>query len=134
LKSTAHIGKRIIINQIFPVRKFKINTKRSNDSVISTSESELWNPDDNQQNWILTAGKIQNKRIAAKKINGIQCTLTAWVDRESMLHFMRSGIHLKAMKSFHKIATGSTHGYESETKPSWDEAFSILTEKGKKYT
>lgn len=72
LKSTAHIGKRIIINQIFPVRKFKINTKRSSDSVISTSESELWNPDDNQQNWILTAGKIQNLRIAAKKINGLE--------------------------------------------------------------
>lgn len=75
-----------------------------------------------------------NLYCSVKKINGVQCTLTAWVDRESMLHFMRSGIHLKAMKSFHKIATGSTHGYVSETIPSWEEAFSILTEKGKKYT
>lgn len=40
--------------------------------VVAFSESDLWNPDDNEQNWILTAGKIQNLRVAAKKLNGLE--------------------------------------------------------------
>lgn len=35
-------------------------------------KSELWNPNDTKENWILTAGKIQNLRIASKKINGLE--------------------------------------------------------------
>jgi hypothetical protein len=50
-----------------------------------------------------------------------------------MLNFLRSGVHLKAMKTFHKIATGPTYGYESDTIPSWEEAFELLMEKGKYY-
>jgi hypothetical protein len=50
-----------------------------------------------------------------------------------MLDFMRSGVHLKAMKSFNSIATGRTYGYEAETIPSWEEAFAILQQKGKNY-
>ena len=42
LKSAAHIGKRIIINQILPVKKFKIKNSLSHDTVIATSESELY--------------------------------------------------------------------------------------------
>lgn len=68
-----------------------------------------------------------------KQINGYQCTLTAWESRDVMLQFMRSGIHLEAMKSFHKIATGKTYGFESEVIPSWEEAFTLLQEKGKNY-
>ena len=70
---------------------------------------------------------------AVKKVNGFQCTITAWENRDVMLDFMRSGAHLKAMKAFNSIATGKTYGYESETLPSWNEAFEILQEKGKKY-
>lgn len=73
------------------------------------------------------------KFCEVKRINGVQCTLTAWDNREDMLEFMRSGVHLKAMKAFHKIATGSTYGFESETIPTWKEAFSLLREKGKEY-
>lgn len=69
-----------------------------------------------------------------KKINGYQCTLTAWESREHMLVFMRSGVHIKAMKSFHKIATGKTFGYESDTIPDWKTAFHLLEEKGKFYS
>ena len=36
---------------------------------------------------------------------------------QMMLAFMRSGIHLKAMKAFHSIATGRTYGYESDAIP-----------------
>lgn len=51
-----------------------------------------------------------------------------------MLVFMRSGVHIKAMKSFHKIATGKTFGYESNTIPDWKTAFNLLEEKGKFYS
>jgi hypothetical protein len=68
-----------------------------------------------------------------KRINGYQCTLTAWNDRNTMLEFMRSGIHLKAMKSFHKIATGKTYGFESESIPNWSDAFELLETNGKQY-
>ncbi len=74
-----------------------------------------------------------NLHCKVKKINGYQCTLTAWEDREKMMDFIRSGTHLKAMKVFHKIATGKTYGFESNQIPSWDKAFIILQEKGKNY-
>jgi hypothetical protein len=50
-----------------------------------------------------------------------------------MLHFMRSGAHLKAMKAFHQIATGRTYGYESDQIPTWDSTYSDLINKGKVY-
>lgn len=68
-----------------------------------------------------------------KKMDDYQCTLTAWDSREQMLDFMRTGNHLKAMKQFHKIATGRTYGYESETIPDWKQAFELLTKHGKNY-
>ena len=46
---------------------------------------------------------------------------------------MRSGAHLKAMKSFHRIATGRTYGFEATQLPTWEEAFTLLQEKGKMY-
>jgi hypothetical protein len=70
---------------------------------------------------------------AVKRVNGYQCTITAWEHREIMLEFMRSGAHLKAMKAFHSIATGKTYGYESDAIPTWDEAFAIIESKGKSY-
>ena len=74
-----------------------------------------------------------NLHADVRKIQGFQCTLTAWESRELMLNFLRSGVHLKAMKTFHKIATGPTYGYESDTIPTWEEAFELLMEKGKYY-
>jgi len=50
-----------------------------------------------------------------------------------MLAFMKNGTHLKAMKAFNSIATGKTFGYESDTIPSWEEAYSLLESKGKNY-
>lgn len=74
-----------------------------------------------------------NLHSAVKKVNGFQCTLTAWENRDVMLEFMRVGPHLKAMKAFSKIATGKTYGYETETLPSWTEAFESLQKHGKVY-
>lgn len=64
--------KRGVQNRISPVKKFSIGNKLINESVIAISDSLLWNLDDNSDNWILTAGKIENLRIASRKINGIE--------------------------------------------------------------
>jgi hypothetical protein len=74
-----------------------------------------------------------NTYCQVKKIGVYQCTLTAWNSREDMLNFLRSGTHLKAMKAFHAIAKGKTYGYESESIPTWEEAFELLERLGKNY-
>ena len=74
-----------------------------------------------------------NLHSAVKKMHGFQCTITAWESRELMTEFLRSGVHLKAMKVFSSIATGKSFGYESDTVPEWEEAFSLLQEKGKNH-
>ncbi len=90
--------------------------------------------------WTLAIPSFRQAQTAAgnqfcevKRIQGYQCTLTAWDSRETMLEFMRSGIHLKAMKSFHKIATGKTYGFESDNIPNWEEAFNMLSRHGRNY-
>ena len=87
--------------------------------------------------WLLAIPSFRQAQIAegnlqcdVKKVNEYQCTITAWESREIMLIYLRSGAHLKAMKAFKQIATGPTYGYESETIPSWEEAYALLTEKG----
>ena len=74
-----------------------------------------------------------NLYCEVNRIKGFQCTLTAWKDQTAMLEFMRSGIHLEAMKAFHKIATGKTYGYESDAIPDWNEAFALLEVYGRQY-
>lgn len=54
------------------LQRFSFGEALKSGPVISSSESDLWNPDDNEQNWILTAGKIQNLRVATKKLNGLE--------------------------------------------------------------
>lgn len=65
-------AKRVFKNLIYPIKNFKNNGLLNHESIVSFSESALWNPFDNKDNWILTAGKIQNLRIASKKLNGIE--------------------------------------------------------------
>ncbi len=72
LKSFLLIIKRKVQNLGNQHRKFTVNSQLKNEPVISFSESDLWNPDDNDQNWILTAGKIENLRLAIKNIDGIE--------------------------------------------------------------
>src|SRR5688572_7144725 len=71
-KSFLLVGKRRFQNLSSPVNRFTKSNSMKNESVIAFSESDLWNPEDNEQNWILTAGKIQNLRIAVKNIHGIE--------------------------------------------------------------
>lgn len=72
LKTVLLTGNRFFKNLLLPPKKFIDNNQLTGKPIIAFSESDLWNPFDNKENWILTAGKIQNLRIAAKKLNGIE--------------------------------------------------------------
>lgn len=72
LKTLLLTGNRIFKNSIQPTKKFNDQQKLLDQPVIAFSESDLWNPFDNKDNWILTAGKIENLRIATKKLNGLE--------------------------------------------------------------
>ena len=69
----------------------------------------------------------------AKYIDGTQHTLSVWKDRQSMLRYMRTGDHVKAMKIFDDIATGKVYGYETddETAPTWEEARKLYDTNGR---
>lgn len=71
LKTYTLSGKRMFQNIFIPTRKFKHSGRLKSAPVLALSSTDLWNPNDTAQNWILTAGKIQNLRIAAQKLNGI---------------------------------------------------------------
>lgn len=72
LKTVVLTGNRVFKNLLSPSGKFKDKRQLINESVIAFSESDLWNPFDNKDNWILTAGKIENLRISAKKLHGLE--------------------------------------------------------------
>jgi hypothetical protein len=71
-KIAAFTTKRMFGNLFKPPAKFIDKGELKNTLVISTSESELWNAKDNQYNWFLTAGKIENLRVASRQLNGIE--------------------------------------------------------------
>lgn len=71
-KSTLLIIRRFIENIFSSLSHFKKEEELISKPIISHSESDLWNPFDNQDNWILTAGKIENLRIAVKNLNGLE--------------------------------------------------------------
>ena len=72
LKILGLTGSRFFKNILSPTPKFTDKGELRHEAVLSFSESDLWNADDNSDNWILTAGKIENLRIAARKLNGIE--------------------------------------------------------------
>lgn len=73
LKSLIHTGHRFLQNTYkHENRKHKAAYTLAKAPVIASSDSQLWNKYDNDKNWILTAGKIQNLRVAAQYFNGIE--------------------------------------------------------------
>ena len=74
-----------------------------------------------------------NLYSAVKKINGVQHTLTAWDSKKSMLAYVHSPPHSKAIKIFHEIAEGKTCHLKMNKLPSWEEAIEIWNEQGKEY-
>ncbi len=71
-KITVLQAKRLVKNVTNNIKRYKSTSKLTNKPIISFSESDLWNTNDNSENWILTAGKIENLRIAAQRLNGIE--------------------------------------------------------------
>ncbi|TGM59900.1 VanW family protein [Leptospira adleri] len=67
-------GLRGIRNLLFPIPFWKkiYDRRPAFASILAISETPLWNPNDTLENKILTAGKIENLRIAARKLNGVQ--------------------------------------------------------------
>ena len=72
LKINLLVLHRTLKNLFSPVHTFKDEKKLINEPVISISVSELWNSGDNRDNWILTAGKVENLRIAVRKLHGME--------------------------------------------------------------
>lgn len=72
-------------------------------------------------------------QASAKAMDGVQHTLSVWVDRDAMRQFMMRGAHREAMRDFRKIAVGSTFGYESDIIPDWHEAQRLWKENGRTY-
>lgn len=59
-------------------------------------------------------------------------TLSAWESEADLKEFAKTGAHLVAMKKSKEIANEiSTYTFESSQLPSWKEAKSLLSEKGK---
>jgi len=71
-KSILLIGNRFVKNIRSTLQYFTNSKQLLNDPVISFSESDLWNLSDNPDNWILTAGKVENLRIAIRRLNGLE--------------------------------------------------------------
>lgn len=69
----------------------------------------------------------------ALKRNGVHHTLTVWESEAAMKRFLYRGAHRKAIKTFPKIATGTTWSYASDEIPSWPDALAQLEANGKTY-
>ncbi len=71
--------------------------------------------------------------VAARRVNGVEHTVTAWRDREAMLAFVRSGAHLEAMMAFRRIAEGSTFSHDMDRIPEWPEVHATWKLRGVRY-
>lgn len=76
-KVYAFTGKRMLRNLFDGTKKHPKVSFPENTPVIAESRTELWNRNDNTQNWILTAGKIENLRIAVRTIHELEVPANA---------------------------------------------------------
>lgn len=77
LKSLLLSQQRKIKNVRDGIQRFDQNHRFLLAPVLSTSESELWNRDDNHMNRWLTAGKVENLRKAVAHLHGIEIPANA---------------------------------------------------------
>jgi heme-degrading monooxygenase HmoA len=61
--------------------------------------------------------------VSARKIDGIYHTMTVWTDEMSMVAFVRSSAHRRAMHNFREFGTGKTHGFVTHGPPGWNSAY-----------
>ena len=64
-----------------------------------------------------------NIEVSARKIDGIYHTMSIWTDEASMIAFVRSGAHRRAMQNFREFGMGKTHGFGASGKPGWNAAY-----------
>jgi hypothetical protein len=63
--------------------------------------------------------------------NGFKHTLTVWKSRDDMVRYLTSPPHLKAMKKISTIGDGKVYGYETNSIPSWEDAFNMWDRYGR---
>jgi hypothetical protein len=90
--------------------------------------------------WTLTIPASKNAQkadgilhCAFNSRNGYKHTLTVWQSKEHMLAYLSSPSHLKAMKFSSKIGSGKVYGYEANSIPSWEDAFTNWDKNGRMY-
>ena len=65
--------------------------------------------------------------------NGYLHTFTVGESKTHMVAYRSSTAHLKAMKNPSKIGSGKIHGYETNTMPSWEDAYNEWGEKAREH-
>jgi heme-degrading monooxygenase HmoA len=63
--------------------------------------------------------------VSARKIGGTYHTMTVWTDEASMVAFVRSGAHRRAMRNFREFGSGKTHGFVADGSPGWNSAYGL---------
>lgn len=61
-----------------------------------------------------------NLRVEARRIRGVNHTLTVWIDESAMRSFLEQGAHLKAMKIYRRSGVGRTLGFNAHEPPDWE--------------
>jgi len=73
-----------------------------------------------------------NISVDGNYIDGLLHTLSVWEDKQAMTKFYRSGAHAQAMKMTGSVAESTKiYGYETDRIPTWEEALTIWSEKGR---
>lgn len=88
--------------------------------------------------WTLTIPASKNAQIADGIVhcafnsrNGFKHTLTVWKSKKNMYAYISSPSHQKAMKYFSKIGVGKVYGYEANSIPTWEDAFTKWDNNGR---
>lgn len=76
-------------------------------------------------------GASGNVMAAARKVDGVHHTLSAWKTKADMLAYLRSPRHARAMRRFPGFATGRVYGFEADAVPDWDTALASYHERGR---
>ena len=66
-----------------------------------------------------------NIAVSARKVGGIYHTMTVWTDEASMMSFVRSGEHRRAMHNFRELGSGKTYGFVADGIPGWNSAYEL---------
>lgn len=68
--------------------------------------------------------------VEARRINGVQHTVSVWRSREDMNLFMGAGAHLQAMRAFPRLGHGHSFGFEADQAPPWSEVHGLWLAEG----